>query len=125
MKRTITKSSFIEAFSNSQLRNSFSDAALSAIFDSIITEEENTGEEKELYIIDIAVRWSECDGIIDFLDEYNLSFTDVGIDEAEARSSCMETDRMTEEQESEFMDWINSHTTAVLMNNGGLVWLNF
>lgn len=58
--QTLSKSSFIDAFTHSSRKDQFSYEALEAIFEYMEEYSANTGEAIELDIVAICCDWSEC-----------------------------------------------------------------
>lgn len=57
--QTLSKSSFIDAFTHSSRKDQFSYEALEAIFDYLEEYSDSTGEPVELDIVGICCEWSE------------------------------------------------------------------
>lgn len=85
MKDTVTKSTFIDAFTNMGRGDSFSYAGFSALFDYLEALEDDCGTEVELDPVAFDCEYSEYTGIASFRHEYfaddKQARDDLGADE--------------------------------------------
>ncbi len=78
--QTLSKSSFIDAFTHSSRKDQFSYEALEAIFDYLEDYSDSTGEPVELDIVGICCEWSESHWS-DVAREYSIDLNDFAEDE--------------------------------------------
>ena len=94
MKKTITKSEFIDEFRNSETyKNSFTYDGLSALYDYFERLEEDIGEEIELDIISICCEFSEYESALEAAQEYGYN--------------------NDEQNESDVRTWLEGKTTLI------------
>jgi len=125
MKTTISVNDFISAFALSQYKDNFSRAALIAIFTDICEREAETDTETELDVCAIACEWSEYDSALEYMEDHSLSFEDVGLDEEEAEEELAENDELNSDQVETFIEWLQTQTAVIQLDNGGLVVVDY
>lgn len=107
MKNTVTKSQFIDAFTNIGRGDSFSDAGFSALFDYMEELEDDCGTEIELDPVAFDCEYAEYTDLASFRDEYFA-------DEAQARND-LGADKDADEGE------LNELTREYIHDNGALI----
>ena len=70
MRRTVNVYDFRQAFEDSGRAENFSYAGLEALFEYLVSLEEDTGEEMELDVIGICCDFSEYENIKEFQENY-------------------------------------------------------
>lgn len=70
MKRTVNVYDFRQAFKDSGRAESFSYAGLGALFEYLVSLEEDTGKEMELDVIGICCEFSEYEDLKEFQENY-------------------------------------------------------
>ena len=110
--QTLSKSSFIDAFTRSSRKDQFSYEALKAIFDFMEDYSSETGENVELDIVGICCEWAEAHWS-DIAREYDIDLNDFADDdEDDNRIKAV----------AEFL-WDN--TTAYELSAGAFVYVQF
>jgi hypothetical protein len=107
--QTLSKSSFIDAFTHSSRKDQFSYEALEAIFDYLEDYSDSTGEPVELDIVGICCEWSE------------MTWQDVAMSYGVDLSSCDDDDERIGEVESFLCD----NTTVLDLGEGSFVFVQF
>jgi hypothetical protein len=109
MKQTVNFNSFVDAFNNAGRQGQFSYEALEAIFGYIEDYEQDSGEEIELDVIALCREWTEST-ISDLINDYDIDWADCENDE---------------EILDNVMTYLECETTAILLDNGNIVYVNF
>lgn len=108
--QTLTKSSFIDAFTHSSRKDQFSYEALEAIFDYLEEYSDSTGEPVELDIIAICCDWAEMTWQ-EVAKSYNVDLSDCD----------SETDKINAVE-----DFLMDETSGVChVNNDSFVFVQF
>jgi hypothetical protein len=107
--QTLTKSSFIDAFTHSSRKDQFSYEALEAIFDYLEDYSNDTGENVELDIVAICCEWLEMTW-----QEIAMSY-DVDL------ASCEDDD----ERIGEVEDFLCKNTQWCSLSDGSFVFVQF
>jgi hypothetical protein len=107
--QTLSKSSFIDAFTHSSRKDQFSYEALSAIFDYLEDYSDSTGEPVELDIVGICCEWAE------------MTWQDVAMSYGVDLSSCEDDDERIGEVESFLCD----NTQWCALSDGSFVFVQF
>lgn len=110
--QTLSKSSFIDAFTHSSRKDQFSYEALEAIFDYLEDYSDSTGEPVELDIVGICCEWSEANWS-DIARDYSIDLNDHADD----------TD--DEERIQTVYEFISDNTTTIDLGNGSFVFVQF
>lgn len=100
--QTLSKSSFIDAFTHSSRKDQFSYEALEAIFDYLEEYSDSTGETVELDIVAICCDWSE-EGWEGIAKDFVIDLSD-----CESEQDKIEAVR----------DYLNDNTLCVLLSGG-------
>ena len=112
MKQTIDRYGFIRAFERADRASQFSRAALDAMFDWIVEREQDMGEEMELDVVALCCEWSEYDTAREAAEAYGWE--------------CPDRDKDDEsEAETSARIWLDYQTTALDVDGGGVVILQF
>ena len=108
MKQTVNFSTFQTAFE--QLRpNNFSYEGLTALFDWVEQQEDDTGIEQELDVISLCCDFSELT-IEEIIRQYNIDCDDV---EDDSLDQCV-------------IDFLCDNTTVLpMLDNGSIIFVNF
>ena len=109
MKKTINFYDFEQAFAAAGRAEQFSREALKAIFEMMLSIEDDCGEELELDVIAICCDWSE-DSVEEIAENYGIDIT--GYVSSEEKSEAV-------------LDYLQDNTTAVQLFNGGIVYVSF
>lgn len=126
MKKTISVNDFISAFALSQYKNNFTRTALTAIFTDICEIEAATDTEVELDLCAINCEWSEYYSVMEYIEAHRLTFEEVGIDQEEAEEELAGgNDELNSDQEDSFFEWLQTETTVIQLDNGGLVVVDY
>jgi len=114
MKQTVNKDLFRAAFNNASCRDHFGNSALGALFDHLINEEEETGEEMELDPISICSNYTEYSSAVEAIDTYNSSYRYVH-----------EENATEEEKEAAALEWLYSKTVVIEVSQIGIIIQDF
>lgn len=107
--QTLSKSSFIDAFTHSSRKDQFSYEALGAIFEYMEEYSANTGEPIELDIVAICCEFEE------------QSWQDI----AQAYGIELDSNESLEEQEQQVIDFLECETVVVGRLTDGVVYQQF
>lgn len=107
--QTLTKSSFIDAFTHSSRKDQFSYEALEAIFDYLEEYSDSTGEPVELDIIAICCDWVE------------MTWQDIATEYGVDLSMCDDDDERMGEVET----YLYNHTAFTEVDSGRFVFQQF
>lgn len=111
MKRTITESTFRDAFTSHDRGNSFSYEALGALFDFFEEMDDSCGTETELDVVAIDCEFAEYDTALECITTCGYGFEP-------------DPDDDEDDQEEEALKYLRNNTT-VLEFRGGIVIQNF
>lgn len=110
--QTLTKSSFIDAFTHSSRKDQFSHEALEAIFDYLEEYSDSTGEPVELDIIAICCDWAEAHWS-DVARGYSIDLNDFADDDDD------------DNRIKAVAEYLQDNTTAYELSNGVFVYVQF
>lgn len=110
--QTLSKHSFIDAFTHSSRKDQFSYEALEAIFDYLEDYSDSTGEPVELDIVCICCEWSEAHWS-DIAREYSIDLNDFAEDEDD------------DNRIQAVYEYISDNTTVLDLGEGSFVFVQF
>lgn len=110
--QTLSKSSFIDAFTHSSRKDQFSYEALEAIFEYLEEYSDSTGENVELDIVGICCEWTEAHWS-DIAFDYSIDLNDFADDE--------DDDNRIEA----VMQYLWDNSQAYQLSNGNIVYVQF
>ena len=90
MRRTVNVYDFRQAFVDYDRAENFSYAGLEALFEYLVSLEEDTGEEMELDVIGICCDFSEYENIKEFQENYGDEYQT--IEDVEERTTVIPVD---------------------------------
>jgi len=90
MRRTVNVHDFRQAFVDYNRAENFSYAGLGALFEYLVSLEEDTGEEMELDVIGICSDFSEYENIKEFQENYGDEYQT--IEDVEERTTVISVD---------------------------------
>jgi hypothetical protein len=90
MRRTVNVHDFRQAFVDYDRAENFSYAGLEALFEYLVSLEEDTGEEMELDVIGICCDFSEYENIKEFQENYGDEYQT--IEDVEERTTVIPVD---------------------------------
>ena len=90
MKRTVNVYDFRQAFVDYDRAENFSYAGLEALFEYLVSLEEDTGEEMELDVIGICCEFSEYEDLKEFQENYGDEYQT--IEDVEERTTVIPVD---------------------------------
>lgn len=110
--QTLSKSSFIDAFTHSSRKDQFSYEALEVIFDQLEEYSDSTGEPVELDIVAICCEWAESHWS-DVAREYAIDLNDFADDEDD------------DNRIKAVAEYLWDNTTAYELSDGAFVYVQF
>ena len=112
--QTLSKSSFIDAFTHSSRKDQFSYEALEAIFDYLEEYSDSTGEPVELDIVAICCDYAE-DTVSDIARSYSIDLNDADPEAEDYEEQCRQI----------VFDYLSNETAVIGDTADGFVYAQF
>ena len=121
MKRTVTESMFVDAFTDYNREDNFSYQGRKALFEFFEEMEDGTGEETELDVIAICCEFSEYKSLEAWALEHHGTEYLLEACEAMGIDEDIATGDDAEEISNAIMDYLNDHTLVIAFEGGIII----